>query len=198
MKIFHFDVETTGTDPKRHDIVQLAYMIEIDGVDKEEGSLFMQPFDFDSINCDALAVNKLTIEQLRSFDNPRDVYTKVCKLLSKYVDKYDRKDKFPPAGYNVGFDCDFFKEWFAKNGDVYYGSWFNWKQIDPLRVLYFMDGMGVISLPDYKLETVCKHYGIEIDAHEALSDVKATRELIRILSKYFKGENRNENQTTKT
>lgn len=188
MKIFHFDVETTGTDPKRNDIVQLAYMVEIDGADKEEGSLFMQPFDFGSINSDALAVNKLTIEQLRGFDSPRDVYRKVCKMLSKYADKYDRNDKFHPAGYNVNFDCDFFREWFIKNGDVYYGSWFNWKQIDPLKVLYFMDGMGVISLPDYKLETVCAHYGIRIDAHEALSDIKATRELIRILSKYLKSE----------
>ena len=185
MKIFHFDVETTGTDPKEHDIVQLAYLVEIDGVDKEEGSLFMQPFDFDSISAEALTVNKLTIEQLRWFDNPRDVYSGVCKILSKYVDKYNRADKFHPAGYNVGFDCDFFKEWFLKNGDVYYGSWFNWKQIDPLRVLYFMDGIGVISLPDYKLETVCAHYGIEIEAHEALSDIKATREIIRILKQFF-------------
>lgn len=189
MKIFYFDVETTGIDPIRHDIIQLAYLIEIDGVDKEEGNLFMQPFDFDSISAEALLVNKLTIEELRSFDNPRDVYRMVCKILCKYVDKYDRTDKFHPAGYNVRFDCDFFKEWFDKNGDVYYGSWFNWKQIDPLRVLHFMDGMGVISLPDYKLETVCNHFGIEINAHDALSDIKATREIIRILSKYFKGKN---------
>jgi DNA polymerase-3 subunit epsilon len=189
MKIFHFDVETTGTDPVIHDIVQLAYIIEIDGRDKEGGNLFMQPFDYDAITEEALALNKLTIEQLRTFEDPRVVYCSLCKTLSRYVDKYDRSDKFHPAGYNVRFDCDCLKEWFLKNGDVYYGSWFNWKQIDPLRVLHFMDGMGVISLPDYKLETVCAHYGIEIDAHEALSDIKATREIIKILSKYFKGEN---------
>jgi DNA polymerase III epsilon subunit-like protein len=185
-KIFYFDVETTGTDPKKHDIIQLAYLIDIDGLEAEEGSLVMQPFDFKSIDPGALEVNKLTVEQLKSFPVPKEVYRNICGTLSKYIDKYDKNDKFQPAGYNVGFDCDFFKEWFIKNGDVYYGSWFNWKKIDPLQVLYFMDGMGLISLPNYKLETVCEHFGIKIDAHEALSDIKATKQLIEILSGLIK------------
>jgi DNA polymerase-3 subunit epsilon len=184
-KIFHFDVETTGLDPKKNDIIQLAYLIEIGGVEKEEGNIFIQPFDYSSINPQALKVNNITIEQLKNFQDPGEAYRDLCKTLSRYIDKYDRADKFQPAGYNVGFDCDFFKEWFLKNGDVYYGSWFNWKQIDPLRVLYFLDGMGEISLPDYKLETVCEHFGIQIKAHEALSDIKATKKLIEILSKLF-------------
>jgi DNA polymerase III epsilon subunit-like protein len=40
-----------------------------------------------------------------------------------------------------------------------------------------MDYAGKIDLPDYKLSTVCAHYGIDIKAHEALSDIQATREL---------------------
>lgn len=187
-KIFHFDVETTGLDPKKNDIIQLAYVIEIDGNEKEEDSIFMQPFDYSYINPQALEVNNLTIEQLKTFRDPKEVYGDLSQRLARYVDKYDRTDKFQPAGYNVGFDCDFFKEWFLKNGDVYYGSRFNWKQIDPLRVLYFMDGMGFISLPDYKLETVCEHFGIQIKAHEALSDIKATKQLISVIRNMIKTE----------
>ena len=84
-------------------------------------------------------------------------------------------------------------EFFAKNGDVYYGSWFNWKRIDPLGVLYFMDGMGKISLPNYKLETVCDHFGIKIDAHDAISDIRATKQLIDILDKLLFKEREDQN-----
>ena len=185
-KIFHFDAETTGLDPVRNDIIQLAYLIEIDGIEKEEGNIFMQPFDYSNISPQALEINNTTIEQLKGYQAPIDVYRNLCKTLSKYVDKYDRTDKFQPAGYNVGFDCDFLKEWFVKNGDVYYGSWFNWKQIDPLKVLYFMDGMGLLSLPDYKLQTVCEYFDIHIKAHDAISDIKATKKLIIILSNLIK------------
>ena len=42
-KIFYFDTETTGLDPKRHDIIQLAYIVEINGEVKEEGEFKLQP-----------------------------------------------------------------------------------------------------------------------------------------------------------
>jgi exonuclease I len=42
-----------------------------------------------------------------------------------------------------------------------------------------MDYKGEITLQNYKLETVAGHFGIELKAHDALSDVKATREIIR-------------------
>jgi len=194
-KIFHFDAETTGLDPQKHDIIQLAYVVEIDGKEQEEGNVFIQPFDYSVINPAALEVNKLTVEQLKTFDDPRLAYSNLIKMLSKYIDKYDRTDKFQPAGYNLGFDCEFFKEFFAKNGDVYYGSWFNWKRIDPLGVLYFMDGMGKISLPNYKLETVCDHFGIKIDAHDAISDIRATKQLIDILDKLLFKEREEKHET---
>ena len=39
----------------------------------------------------------------------------------------------------------------------------------------------------HKLVDVCKHFGIELDAHDALSDIKATRQLIYKLMEYLKG-----------
>jgi len=188
MKMFHFDTETTGLDPKKHDILQLAYLVEIDGKTRDEGNIFMQPFDYSTITKEALDVNKLNLEQIKTYQNPKNAYDVFVKMLAKYVNKYDRTDKFSPAGYNIGFDCEFLKEWFIKNRDVYYGSWFNWKRIDPLAILYFMDGMGQLTLPDYKLQTVCDYFEIAIQAHDALSDIRATKQLIEILNRnFFKG-----------
>lgn len=181
MKIFYFDVETTGLQPWKHDIVQLACLIEIDGTVKEEKAWYMRPFDESTIDQKALDVNNLTMEQLQKFPEPTVIFgQELIPLLAKYIDKYDRYDKFCPAGFNVGFDVDFLREFFKKNGDKYYGSWFNYDFIDPLQVLRFFqpNETWIQDLRDKKLGTVCEKYAIKLDAHEALSDIRATRDLI--------------------
>lgn len=178
MKVIYFDVETTGKDAVKNDIIQLAGIIEIDGEIKETFNLKMQPFDYENIVPEALEVNHTTLEELKGYQTPSEAYKSFVRLLGRYVNKFDSRDKFYPAGFNVRFDVDFLKEWFSKNGDVYYGSWFNYKLIDPLPVLHMMEYCGKISLMNYKLSTVCEHLNIAIDAHDALSDITATRDLI--------------------
>lgn len=181
MKIFYFDIETTGLDPKKHDIVQLAYQIVIDDKVVEGDNIFMQPFDFSTIEQEALDVHGITIKKIKTFQEPQSAYKLILDILDEHIDKYDRSDKFQPAGYNIRFDLDFLKQFFVKNNDKYFGSWFNYRAIDPLAILYFMEGMGKIKLPNYKLETVCEHFGIEIDAHDALGDITATKQLVEHL-----------------
>lgn len=185
-KICYFDTETTGTDQVKNDIVQFAYIIEIDDKIEDEGSIYIQPCSFENIEPEALQVNNLTIEQLKTFDEPKVAYNKIRGVFAKHIDKYDRSDKFVPAGYNVRFDMDFLRQFFLKNNDVYFGSWFNYHFIDPLQLLYWLEYIGEINLPDYKLKTVCEHFDIELEAHEALSDIKATRQLIKLLLKFLK------------
>lgn len=178
-KILFFDVETTGTDSRTNDIVQLSGAIEIDGDIKETFNLRMRPFNINAIEEEALRVTGLKKEDILGYPDPKQMLTKFKTMLGKYVNKYDKSDKFIPAGYNVKFDIDFIQAWFHKCGDVYgFGTWQNWKAMDPLPVLQFMDTQGLISLPNYKLSTVCEHFGIEINAHDALSDITATKEVI--------------------
>lgn len=46
MKILYFDVETTGTDSSKHEITQLAIIVEVDGVVKEEVNWRCQPINW--------------------------------------------------------------------------------------------------------------------------------------------------------
>jgi len=46
--------------------------------------------------------------------------------------------------------------------------------------------LGKLKLENYRLETSAKHYGIKINAHDALSDIEATRELILEIAKEIK------------
>ena len=180
-KALWFDVETTGLNHFKNDIIQLAAIAEIEGNIVEEFNSKVAPFDPANVDPKALEINKLKMEDIMKYPKPRDVHKAFTTFLSRHVDKYEKEDKFAPAGYNVAFDIDFLGSFFKKNGDNYYGSYFNYKSIDPLRLLHIMDYERKINLPNYKLVTVCNHYNIIIDAHEALSDIKATRALYQVL-----------------
>jgi DNA polymerase III alpha subunit (gram-positive type) len=184
-KIFYFDVETTGTDPIKQDVVQIGLIIEIGGEVKIEKNIKCQPINWEEIEPQALEVTGNTIEGLKKLQPASAAYKELTDILCSYVDKYDKSDKFYPAGYNVSFDLDFLQNFFLKQNDPYFGSFINWKRIDPLPILHYLDFLGHISLPDYKLATVCEYFDIEIDAHDAFSDIKATRELVGFLADNF-------------
>lgn len=188
-KNLYFDTETTGLDPRKNGLIQLAMIIEIDGQVKEEVNLKLKPHDLDIIDDEALKVNGITREMLENDADRlslREGYLELIKILAQYVNQYDSSDKFIPIGYNVSFDMDVLKHFFLKNGDKYFGSWVWWNIVDPLPVLRFLRYSGKIDLQDYKLSTVCSHFGINIDAHDALSDITATRELTLLLREKYK------------
>jgi len=179
-KILYFDCETTGLDPVKNDIIQIAGIVEIEGEVVDEFDFKCQPFSYSNIEPKALECNGRTIEEIKTFEQNAMVKKAFDSVLGKHCDKFNKMDKFYPAGFNVRFDLDFLAQWFKKTGDNYLGSWINWRGIDPLLFLYAMDLKGELSLSDYKLGTVCSHFGIDNPkAHDALSDVRATRELIR-------------------
>lgn len=180
-KILYFDVETTGLDAVKNDITQLAGILEIDGKEVERFNFDVKPFDMENVSKEALEVTGKTMNDLEGYTDPRIIYNKFTIMLSRYVDKYDRNDKIIPAGYNVNFDIQFLRNFFLKNNDVYFGSFFNYRYVDPLAVLYWCRSLGYIELESYKLESVCKHFDIEIDAHDALSDIEATKALNEVL-----------------
>jgi len=186
-KIFWIDIESTGLDFRRHDIIQLSYLIEINKEIKEEGNFYVQPFNYDTIEKAALEVNKLEISQIKTFPEPKEIYNKIKGILEKYIDRYNKNDKFSMAGYNnTNFDVPFLKQFFIKNNDRYFGAFFNYHILDVFPLLFALEYKGLIKLDNFKLITVCKHFGIELKAHDALSDIKATRELFNILLTYFK------------
>jgi DNA polymerase-3 subunit epsilon len=184
VKTFWFDCETTGLDSRIHEAHQIAYLIEIDGEMVVSGELLIRPTRWDTISQEALDVSGVTIEQLRDdsrYIDPSKAHAKLLKVLEKYCNKYDRNDKFYPAGYNVSFDYGFLQGLFALAGDKYFGSWFNHRTIDLLGLVRTMVANGLLTdLQDHKLATVCQAYGVSpTKAHDAMADIIATKKLYR-------------------
>ena len=181
MKIFWFDVETTGLNPEVNDIIQLGYVFEIDGKEVESGELFLKPLNFEAIDERALQVNGITRDRLEQFPEPCIQFSKMKEILGNHIDKYDRNDKAYVGGYNVGFDYGFLSALARKCGDRYgFGSFLNHVQLDPLSIINVLHAHGKLpyDAPNRKLVTMCNVFGVDLEhAHDAVSDVKATRKL---------------------
>lgn len=177
-KQFFVDVETTGTDHKTNGIWQIAARVVINGECVETFKREMQPFPKQMVHAKALEVGGITMEQLRGFEEPTVVYADFVKMMKKYVDKFNKKDKFHFFAYNAQFDSDFMRQWLANNGDKYYGSYFWTPYICVMQLAGFVLAERRAELENFKLETVLNHFGIPLEnAHDGMCDIVATEQL---------------------
>lgn len=177
-KIFFFDIESSGLDSIKNDILTLSGIVEIDGKVKDTINLKMQPFNYDNISKEALEINGLTLEEIKTFDDPKVAHKKLIGFFSKYIDRYNRKDKFTLAGYNIiKFDIPFLNEFFKKCNDKYFGSWVNGYPLDVYQLVVLLKHLNAFNLDNIKLETIANELKIPIKAHEAEADTVATREV---------------------
>jgi len=182
-KYVYIDCETTGLNPVKNDIWELAFIVDINGKVEYEEVLEIQPFNGDHLDVDALKLTRMTPEKLNDLEfTVYEAVEKIKDIWGRYIDKFNRDDKFVVGGYFVKFDLDFLREMFKKAGDRYgIGSWMFTPPIEVSTVVAQHIAEFGLRLPNYKLATVCEHYGIDIEAHQALSDIRATRELYYLL-----------------
>jgi len=176
-KLLYVDTETTGLDPVINDPHQIAVIIEINNEVVHEEVFYTQPTNYDQINDQALETCNITLDKIRAYPIPRITYARINRLLRKYVDPYNPYDKFIAVGHNVKFDIDMLREWFRKHGNKFFYAFLDAKQAyDTLEYTKILHRFGVIpKLENNKLLTVCNHLGIELEAHDALNDIRATR-----------------------
>lgn len=200
-KILWFDCETTGLDPDKHGIVQLATMIEVKGQIIGEKVWNIKPHPGTASDRVALKINGLTREEILTFPEAKKVHKEIVKFLkSGVVDQYNKKDKYYPGGFRVeGFDMLFLKSFFERSGDDYFGSWFNGYCVDPYNLVNQLESREKLIDPEtgapfepksHTLGVLCKTFGVELEkAHDALADIKATRRLyIKLNQLYLKEE----------
>jgi DNA polymerase-3 subunit epsilon len=183
VKILYLDTETTGTDPSRNGIWQIAGAVEVDGVVKEEFNFLVAPFPADEIENEALRVGGRMREEIEKYEPPAAVHKKLLTIFSRYVDKFDKHDKFFMVAYNGGFDDDFLRAFWLKNGDKYYGSWIWYPVLDVAVLVAHRHRAARGTFVNFKQQTVADKLGIKIDgtAHDALYDVRVCRAVYRSL-----------------
>lgn len=181
IKLAFIDLETTGTQPDKHGVIQIAALLcryDDHLVDLEELSFNVAPFPDDVIEDEALAVSGTTREQLATFAPPAEVHGQLTDALGRHCDRYNSKDKLVFAAYNAPFDARFLRRWFEKVGDKYYGSWFWHPPIDVMSLAMLHLAAQRPQMRDFKLTTVAETLGVPLlKAHTAIEDVRATRHI---------------------
>lgn len=185
LKHIFIDTETTGDDRQKSGIWQIGGIIEC-GKRKEEFLFECDIFEQDTFDPKVTEITGITIEKLNKMEDPGKVYDQFVDLLGRYVDKFDKTDKFQFIAYGADFDYDMLRTWFAKNDDDYFGSWF-WH---PALCMMYASAMHLreerSELKNFRLGTVAAYLGIKVDptqAHNALYDARIAREIFYKLLK---------------
>ena len=180
MRILYLDLETTGNNHNVCGIYQICAIFEIDGEIVDSFTAYMNPGD---VTIMADVEDMMKDIDLATFSDQSDVFTKFIEVIENHTVK---ADKFHICGYNVHFDDKFLRAWFHKNRNGYFGRYFYSNLLDVMSLASFTLQAHRHKLPNFKLETLCKCFGIDIDAHDARSDIIATYKIYKGLSENIK------------
>jgi DNA polymerase-3 subunit epsilon len=183
MKLFFFDLETTGVKYWRNSIHHISGDIVINDELKQSFNYRVQPYHKADIEDAALEVSGTKREDLKEFARFEDVYSDIVAMLGQYVNKFDKKDKFHLVGYNIkGFDTEFVRAFFLQNNDQFFGSWFWSVPIDVIVLAQTMLMPVRHTMKDFKLHSVASKLGITVNdkrLHDAAYDNHLTREIYK-------------------
>jgi DNA polymerase III alpha subunit (gram-positive type) len=188
VKLFYFDTETTGTHLLNDDVWQIAGIVEEDGKVVDAINLKMQPRKIDRIPEKLYEMFGTTREEMLSYQ-PREVaFEKLIAFFAKHTDINTRDDSLIPCGHNAaGFDMGFFKKLFEEEFKHKKQTWQHLLDYHCIDTMLFaqlcaLSGVFPEAADSLKLNSVCEYLGIEFnedEAHDALYDVKKTREALK-------------------
>ncbi|MCY7302385.1 MAG: 3'-5' exonuclease [Thermoleophilia bacterium] len=158
-----FDCETTGTDTARDEIVSLALIqLDADGAETGRYSRLVRPTR--EIPAEATAVHGISAMDVADAPSFSDIASDLREHLGDSVF----------VAHNVGFDLPMLQHAFERAG-IDYGPPATACTLEAFRLLEPL-------ADNHRLQSICERRDIALEgAHEALSDVLATVELLRVV-----------------
>lgn len=186
MKLLWLDTETTGLCPVKNALREIGFIYENEK-EVNEGLLLINPLTYKkSIDIDsyALEISNKTLKDLETYPDSEYSFYTFCKFLDKRFEVDNTR--FVIAGFNAKFDYEFLKEWFKDNkAEVEFNKYFHYKILDVFSLVFILKQQNLIDTKNDKLETVCNYFDIPINAHDALSDIEATKKLYDLIVDRF-------------
>lgn len=190
MRLVFFDLETGGLDPSRHPITQMA-AVAVDA-DLQEIEHFECKVDFDRTAADpqALSVGRYCPEIWAAEQIPcKQACFTLAAFLKRHADLRMVSQRTGSeywvaqlVGYNATtFDGPFLQSFF-KDRQCFLPASFSVLCVMQRAWWHFIE-RDCQRPENFKLGTICRHFGIDLDAHDALADCRATVALYRALLK---------------
>lgn len=149
----------------------------------------MRPHRGKMVSPDALEHSKMTLDKLETFQDPLAAFKLLEGWLSKHISRYRKTDKSVFAAFNATFDYQFLRQWWLDAGNDYFGAWFLHPYSDIMQKAALVLLPERLKMENFKLGTVCRYMGVDFDneqAHDALYDIRKTRELDKKLDECLK------------
>jgi len=154
------DTETTGLDPALERIVEIAILTYQDGTLVETYETLINPGKL--MPPMASAVNGITDDMLIGAPS----FSEVAELIR------ERIDGVTIVGYNIDFDLRFLSASFARHGHAIDLS----KKLDVLS--FARAALPYGTVPNHRLETIKRHFGITRGSHRAADDCLTTYDIL--------------------
>jgi len=179
-KYLFYDLETTGLDPQKNAIHQLAYKLRVGGETVAEDVIYMSPGK-KKVEEAALKVSGVTDLIINSYPSQKEGFLRFKEALDRFVDSYAKYDKIFLVGYNnISFDDQFLRQLWKDQGDRYYASLFWVGSLDLMPLCSFVLRDERKDMVNFKLTTVAEFMGIEVDeskAHDAKYDMELVEQI---------------------
>lgn len=190
MKLLFLDCETSGLFPGTHkssnEICQIACIFE--NLETGETKTFEVKMRLDkpeNMSPQALEKQGVTLETIQKYMKRDEAYKLFMDFLDSCVNRFDKNDKMFFVAYNAIFDNQFIRSFLSSFNNKFFGAYFYYESFDILAIAMIFKMCGSLNTPNMRLETLCNHFKIIIRAHDALSDIQATRQLFQLFEKHF-------------
>ena len=207
--IICLDFETGGLNPAKNPATQVAYQaFELDSYKPIlEFSSYIQPYNDLVLDEAAMKYTGITYAQLAVGMDIKELVLKLCDDFSKANTAGTHTKKPIIMGHNIGFDIGFLCYLFNER-KVDIGKFLDCNKnhlgqevpasICTMRLAKQKWGKDP-KMTKFNLSACCQKAGVEIfDAHHAMNDVKATKELFFYLTNGLRsGDHEGTEETTK-
>jgi DNA polymerase III subunit epsilon len=185
IKKLYYSLLTTGTDPDKNGIYHIGAIIEIDGEVKQRINIRCKPTSKVNIDKEFIMSRGMSMEKFKEFPGSKAGYVAFTDMLSLFIDKFNKEDKFFLIGYNNRLMHDrFLKAFFKAHGDDYFGSYFWSNTIDTMSLASMRLMEARPRMANFKLSTVAPKFGITTSAttYDALYDASLIKALYPLLT----------------
>lgn len=187
MKFLWVDTETTGIETTDSAAFEIA-MIYRNGSKTAERDFYLNPLEGNiTYHEDAGKIHGVTEDKIKTFPPAKEIMPKITAFLKECLFDFSagsREEKMFFGGYNCSFDWKHVEALMQRYTQHGMNEFFMPQMADVFVQAKKGKNMGRIKTENLRLGTVCKSFDVSLDnAHNALADIRATRDLAIQLQK---------------